>query len=452
MRLALTVAFAAATLSAAGVRGVVVDNQTGRPLARATVVAQPIAGTSGAPRSAKSAPDGAFAISGLSDGAWLVIGSRPGFAPTQMVARPTESGSALSLRMRRFGVITGTVLDENDVGLQEHDVVAYRDARPLVIAARARTDDRGVYRLEGLEPGAYLVRTVGREYDEGSYLSTFAREALRLTEARPVIVRYDDEIPLVDLRPVPSRLFVVTGRVYGKTPAVVTLVSDAGPQTATTGPDGVFRFPPSAPGRYEIYAQTRTEAAWSQFELYAGSGSLHLTLAPHPEVRLSVEDTGGKPVEPANIPILLRRRDLAGEGLPEIFGGASRVLAPGRWELSLAPTPSWYAVQPSVWSETVVTAPGPVTANLVLSNRPATIRGVVRDAGREPVAGVPVYLGDGRATRTDVRGQFEFYGLAPGPHRVLATFDQMHAGANAVALTIEEGQDRSIDLDLYVAR
>jgi len=354
--------------------------------------------------------------------------------------------------MRRFGVITGTVLDENDVGLQEHDVVAYRNARPLVIAARARTDDRGVYRFEGLEPGAYLVRTVGRDYDEGSYLSTFAREVVRVADARPVTVRYDDEIPLVDLRPVPSRLFTVTGRVYGTTPAVVTLISDVGPQTATTGPDGSFRFPPSAPGRYEIYAQTRMEADWNQFELYAGSGNIRLTLARHPELRLSVEDTDGKPIDPSTVPILIRRRDLGGEGTPEIFGGVSRVLAPGRWELSLAPTPSWYAVQSSVWSETVVTAPGPVTAKLVLSNRPATIRGVVRDAARDPVAGVPVHLNDLRSVRTDSRGQFEFYGLPPGPYRLLATFDTLPAGANSTAVTIEEGQDRSIDLDLYVAR
>ncbi len=451
MRLVLLVTLAASALPAETIRGVVLDNQSGRPLARTTVVAQPIAGTAGVSKSVKSSPDGVFELSGLSAGAWLVIGTRRGFAPTRLVSRAGDLAPALTLRMLRFGAITGTVHDENDVGLQEHDVVAYRDTRPLVIAARARTDDRGMYRLEGLEPGRYLVRTVGRDYDEGSYLSTFAREAVRVGDARPVTVRYDDEIPLVDLRPVPGRLMPVSGHVTGSTSAVVTLISDVGSQNTAASRNGIFRFPPTSPGRYEIYAHSRTEASWIPFELYLGSGNdVRLTLAPYPELRVSIEDADGKLIDPATVPILIRRRDLSGEGKPEPFHGPL-TLVPGRWELMLAPTSSWYAVGAAGWTETVVTGSGPTVARFVLSNRPATIRGVVRDASGEPVAGVPVRLGELREVRTDVRGQFEFYGLAPGPHRLLAAFDPP-PGANYTNVTVEEGQDRSIDLDLYVAR
>ena len=119
----------------------------------------------------------------------------------------------------------------------------------------------------------------------------------------------------------------------------------------------------------------------------------------------------------------------------------------------LAPTPSWYAVTPAGWSETIVTSPGPVVAKFALSNRPATLRGIVRNIARDPVVGVPVYLGDLRTVPTDIEGRFEFYGLAPGAYRLLATFDgQSVTEANSVKVEVEEGQERSIDLDLNNAR
>lgn len=458
MRQVLVAAALAASLRAASIRGVVVDNLTGRPLARATVVGQPIAGTRGVPHSVRTDLNGKFELPGLGSGAWLLVASRRGFAPTQ-ARQPVSVGEAseewLTIRLRRFGAITGTVLDENDVGLQDHEVVAYTNARPLSIVARAKTDERGVYRLEGLTPGSYLVRTVGGRYDDGAFVHTFARESRTMEGAKPVSVRYDDEVTLVDVRPLPGVLFPVTGRVSGASSAVVTLISDVGPLRASAGPDGAFRFPPVPPGRYEIYAQSRTEAGWRPFELYAGSGNdVRVQMAPYPEFKLTVEDTAGRPIEPASVPVLIRHRDLTGEGKSEPLQPLrDNVLPPGRWEFSLAPTASWYAVTPVGWSEVAVTAPGPAEVKFVLSNRPATLRGVVRNAAGEAVAGAPVQLGELRNIRTDVDGRFEFYGLGPGSYRVLATFDaQAPTEANSMKVDLEEGQDRSVDLVLYVAR
>jgi hypothetical protein len=456
MRLVLIAAVLAAELRAGSIRGVVLDNQTGRPLARATVVAQPIAGTPGTPRSVRSGLNGDFHISQLAPGAWLVIATRRGFAPTPNPQGPVTVAEAsdvtVSIRLLRFGAITGTVLDENDVGLQEHDVVAYRDARPLAIAARAKTDDRGVYRLDGLAPGAYLVRSVGREYDEGAYLPTFSREVLRRDEARAVDVQYDRKIAHVDVRPFPGALTALSGVVFGQGPISVSLISDVGIHTATPDSNGVFRFPPLPPGPYELYAQGRGVAAWQRVNLYNDSQP-RINLAPYPELRLALEDPGGQPIDPAGIPILVRRRDLAGEGKSEPLRQQGRVLPPGRWEFTLAPTPAHYAVRPQGWAETIVAGPGPVDVKFVLSTRPATLRGVVRNAAREPVAGVPVQLGEIRSVRTDVAGQFEFYGLAPGRFRVLATFAALSPNdANSAIVNLEEGQDRSIDLDLHIAR
>jgi protocatechuate 3,4-dioxygenase beta subunit len=462
MRRLLMATLAAATLRAAVIRGVVVDNQTGHPVARATIVAHPIAGTNGETRSALTDLNGAFELPGMAAGAWLIVATRRGFAPTRYDKGPVrvddQASASLNIRLRRFGSISGTVLDENDVGLQEHDVVAYRNSRPLLVVARAKTDDRGVYRIEGLEPGTYLVRTAGGQYDEGVYLPTFSRETAALQESRPVVVEYDVEATNVDVRPFPGRLFSFAGRAVASGPVSVSLISDTGVRTVTADARGNFQFPPVPPGRYELYARSRDLAAWQTLDLYRNVSDHVITPAPYPELRLAVEDTAGYPIDPASVQILVRRRDLSGEGKTDTLRGQGRVLPPGRFDFSLAPSTAYYAAtvagsRPGAggWTPIELAGPDPVDVKFTLSAHPATLRGVVRNAAHEPVAGAPVYLAGRGSILTDVRGQFEFYGLAPGAHRVLATFDTPDDAAWRV-VTLEEGQDQSLDLDLYASR
>ena len=65
---------------------------------------------------------------------------------------------------------------------------------------------------------------------------------------------------------------------------------------------------------------------------------------------------------------------------------------------------------------------------------------------------------DVRVTRTDTRGQYQFYGLAPGSYRMLSSFEfQMPDSAvldaaNARVVKTEEGRDLSVDLEIYVIR
>src|SRR6266568_4861185 len=94
-----------------------------------------------------------------------------------------EQSTFLYVRLPRFASISGIIVDENDVGLPEHEVAAFRNTRPPRLMARAQADDRGIYRIFGLEPGNYLVRTIGRQYEDGGYLPTFFRETQRVEEA-----------------------------------------------------------------------------------------------------------------------------------------------------------------------------------------------------------------------------------------------------------------------------
>jgi hypothetical protein len=203
MRIALLLVSCIAA-RAAVIRGVVVEDAGGLPLARSLVVVQPIAGTDAAAQSVRSNDDGRFEFASLPPGAYLVLASRRGFAPVQYGQKQwkgsgvplvlDDAGAAsLEIRLQRFGSIAGTVLDENDVGLPDHEVVVYKNERPPVLVARGTTDDRGVYRFLGLEPGSYLVRTVGKDYDEGSYVPTFSLQTTRTNEAYPAEVRLDQE-------------------------------------------------------------------------------------------------------------------------------------------------------------------------------------------------------------------------------------------------------------------
>ena len=473
MRIVLLAASATLALHAAGIRGVVVEDATGHPVARALVVAQPIAGTSAATRSARSNRNGQFDLAALPQGAYLVLASRRGFAPVQYgqkqwkgsgvpVAVEESGDTSIEIRLQRYGSIAGAVLDENDVGLPDHDVVAYRDSRPPVLAARATSDDRGRYRLWGLDPGSYLVRTVGKEYDQGGYLPTFARQTMRVDEAMPTEVALDRETDHVDIRPFPGRLFTITGRTVPL--AAVTLLSDVGAQTVSADARGNFRFPPVAPGPYELSARSiasraprQSLAAWQAINVDRDRADYRLSLAPLPVLSVRLEDPQGQPLDPQRVQLLLRRRDLSGAAPSQTFRPPA-ALPPGRYEIALAPSPDYYATgfdghAPAAgWNQVELASTTEV--RIVLSPHPARLHGAVEDRGK-PVAGVPVYLeADGlepRMTRTDTAGHYEFYGLAPGRYRVWASF-ATGADARASVVELSERQDQDAGLALGTPR
>lgn len=152
--------------SGAAIQGTVVENSSGRPLARALVTLVTIgAHGAGGSFSVRANSSGQFVFSELRAGAYLISASRTGFAPmrygqktwkaagTPIFMPDAESNFVAELRLRRLGAIAGTVWDENQVGVPEQSVAVYQAIRPPRMVAKAKTDDRGVYRVGGLEPG-----------------------------------------------------------------------------------------------------------------------------------------------------------------------------------------------------------------------------------------------------------------------------------------------------------
>lgn len=491
----LLLVLACSAAQAAVIRGTITENQTGRPLARARVALQPVTGSGGGAASTRTNQYGTFEFSGLPAGSYVVTASRTGFpsweygqkrwkAAGTPVTVDANAAAVLSIALPRFGAILGTVFDENDVGLPEHDVVAYRASRPLQVASRARTDDRGRYRLSGLEPGRYWVRTAAKLYEEGGYVPTFHLETARLDEALVVDVELDHESPEVNVRPFPGRLFTLTGQVIPPTQTNVSLISDTGVETTVSDSAGSFQFNALASGEYELYAQAPADsrlgvqAAYQPLVIGRDRTQVRLILRPLPQVQFSFRDNKGQMVDYHSLHLIARRRDMAGASKPQTLELSSDRLAflPGRWELALAPTPDYFvsgflspqslpgeARRADGWNEVVLNGPL-ASLQFILSTMPGAIHGMVTGSGHEPAPGAPVYLEaydfaerrslrDVQTTHADSRGQYRFTGLVPGNYRLVSSFDfeEPENGweiRGVKTLKVEEGRESVQDLDL----
>jgi hypothetical protein len=348
--------------------------------------------------------------------------------------------------------------------------------------AHGQADDRGVYRFFGLEPGSYLVRTVGKDYPEGSYLPTFSEQGHTVDGARAVPVFLDRDTTDVNVRPAPGNLLLLTGLVSGhprNRNVTVTLISDMNRQSLTTS--SVFTFRSLPPGPYEIVAESAGDerspafAAYASIPLDRDRTDLRLHLMPMPGVDFAFVNTEGQPVDPPGLRVMARHKDLAEYGNPvalRIANGRTS-LAPGRWDLWLAPMNDSYVVdfsgpgagraRPDGWNE--ITLPGgPAAVKFVLASDPGAVHGVV-SVGGAPIVGAPVFLeawdpethrraAELRTTRTDARGQYHFTGIAPGPYRILSSFEFEDPDPSALTaarvIQIEKARDLPLDLDLYV--
>jgi hypothetical protein len=332
------------------------------------------------------------------------------------------------------------------------------------------------------------VRTAGRKYEDGDYLPTFFRETLRVEEASPVQVSLDQDTPDVRVRPFPGKLMNIAGDVYPCYPGqtvTLTLVSDMGRETITTGQS--FTFYGKPPGNYEIFAETPADrrmlacGAYVPFALenrdYTG---MRVGLVRMADIGIAFDGITG--VDPNRVPIQVRRKDLAGESEPQTLRlvNGSAPFNPGRWELRLLPSPAYVASdfhglrgerpengRADGWVEILVKGPGSV--RWTLSDKPGAVHGVVTGAAHDVVPGAPVLIEawdpvlnrrilDLRTVRADMQGKYQIYGLAPGTYRIVSTLDLESPDPLEMdtlgprTIKVELGRDQQLDLDLSVLR
>ncbi|MGB9604930.1 MAG: carboxypeptidase regulatory-like domain-containing protein, partial [Bryobacteraceae bacterium] len=437
-------------------------------------------------RSALSDSRGRFSFTGLAAGAYLLSAQRAGYLRARYgqrrwdgagspVVLSAEAQFFAEIRLHRPGVITGQILDENGLGMAGQAVYAYRAGeRPLKIAAAAVSDDRGVYRLTGLQPGNYYVRTGPRQLEDGrGLLPTFFGQTPSVAAARVVEAGLDRETSGVDIEPLPGRLARLAGRVTAG-PATVALFSETGKREYQAGPDGGFVFDELAPGPYQLLAVTThrpLRAAWERLMVGEGGAEVTLELAPLASLRVECEGKSGLRVEAERTMVFLLRQEPPEDNPLHVRGGQTISLLPGVYRVAVS-APLDYYVAYVRWPRTSVgpavfeAPPGAVLElAVVLDKRPAAITGRVVDVDGKPVAGAPVFLlaldpeqqrlmEGTRSARSDHRGEYRFHGLAPGRYRLLSSFEIERpsesdwAVAETSTVSVEEGQTARLDLKL----
>ncbi|MGE3276538.1 MAG: carboxypeptidase regulatory-like domain-containing protein [Vicinamibacterales bacterium] len=474
-------------------RGVVLAADTGTPVRRAQVRAF-APGVRGG-RLANTDEQGRFEIRELVAGRYTLTASKGGFVSLQYgQRRPSEQGTPIDLGdgetidklvigLPRGSVLAGRITDEFGEPVTDAVVTAMRygyaggTRRIVPEGRRDTTDDRGEFRLFGLQPGDYYVsaafRMRGGEVTDPAgeptgYAPTYYPGTPNMAEAQRVTVGVGQELSTVSFSLVATRLVRVSGSVVTSqgTPGqgVVTLSPAEGGtgmrmemNAGRVDQTGHFEIDNVAPGRYLL--QTRAGAGgggrggfgmrgggeFGRMEIAVGNDNLtNVVVVTAPGATLSgriVTDTGEVPgFAPQQLQVMAQPAELEMNSLGG-FGGQARVSDDWSFELSNLFDARLFRVRvPQGWTLKAVHLDGaevtdmPVTIpagqsktglEIVLSEQIATLSGLVKDDRGQPVldATIVVFPDEEelwmyqsrfiRAARPDQDGHYTIEGLPP---------------------------------------
>jgi protocatechuate 3,4-dioxygenase beta subunit len=218
--------------------------------------------------------------------------------------RGGQTVDGIDVTLTRGGAITGTIVDEFGEPMQGVAVNALElrvmGGRTRALRGAAglggngvRTDDRGRYRLFGLQSGAYVVQAVASDVLPGAngYLPLFYPGTQTVDVATPTTIDLDGTVGGLDfvLTPGPARRIRGTLLDPAGDPANVMLtltVSERSrgiltePVTARTNTDGSFVFNNVAPGEYVVQGTgIGTVSGSSTVAVARQFASAHVTVA-----------------------------------------------------------------------------------------------------------------------------------------------------------------------------
>lgn len=208
------------------IKGRVFD-ESGHPFPNIVVNVRPVNGEYASRREVVTDEDGNFNVEGLLAKAYTVECEASGYVEDDTDGSSTHHliGDSVTLRLLKGGVITGKVTDESGARLVKARVGVYRvrdgEGRSLRSPQRwsdTKTDDRGVYRVYGLEQGSYIlvVGGVGRYEDhEHQRESPTYYPSATADGAREVVVQRGAEVSGIDIIRRALRGHAVSGRCSG---------------------------------------------------------------------------------------------------------------------------------------------------------------------------------------------------------------------------------------------
>lgn len=502
-------------------QGVVVSAADGGTLRKAAVLLC-LAGTSNQCSGTVTDAAGQFEIRGVFPGRYQLSATCTGYIETRYGQRtPSGAGailslsrgqkiSGLALRLIPAAAIYGHVYDEDGAPLADAVV---SDLRPVYLMGRrqlratavAFTNDRGEYRLWGLNPGLHFVLA---EYNplrlalvrtEIGYLPTFYPGVLDAAHAGPIVVQGGDEFSGADIDLQPARTVRVRGQVFGggQNPRVFLILRDISafgdlvPPVSAQEHGGDFELNNVTPGEYFLYVTSNDPSgqrvARQPLEV-TDTDIDHVYVILRHGIYFSgyVRTEGGTP--PSGIPPSLEIRLSPRNGrmllgrAPSTWTNRDGSFAfdgvyPGEYDVQVDAGGSFYVKSARLAGIDVLsrgldtdffTAPGPL--NILLSPNGATIDGVVSKDG-QPFAGATVALVPEpprrdqtylyQSTPTDQSGRYVLPAVPPGDYKLFAwesienaaytssdflqTFELRGGSAHVV-----EGSHLTVNLDLIL--
>jgi hypothetical protein len=512
MRTALTRAVLTAGLLAGLAAGSLAADLTGTvrarrdqrldALARVTVIAQTADG-SGVLASTKTDGEGKYAFRNLPLPRVALTARRAGFytysagghADRQIVLDCSAQQDCLGVdfEMRQGAVITGRVVDELGEPVQAIQVHAQAADEDKSSRERRRggsmSDDRGMFRVAGLDPGSYRLNTEdnqrrgpGRERSEAS-LEITVGDGEQL---------HGIELVLREPAAEPVETFSVSGRVTGvdlpsEGMAFISAREQRFGGNASVSEDGTFSIPALRAGQYQFRYQVQPSPGNRRGmidSVLLGSREIRadvsgLVLSPVPPTgldgRLVIES--GERDEIMSVSLMNSERQF-GVGLSaeapdytfrreDLDAGQYRISVRGRGffgndrlfirEVRVGGKPSE--------SGTISVSEGVIQdVEIILSADFSTIHGRVKAGleGGELRKGAQYIVGlkEGNRVRTvqaDQRGRFSFDKVAPGDYKIGAWDDMSRgrinqdkaweeAGSAVREFPVEAGSDIEIDL------
>ncbi len=245
-----------------------------------------------APITATTDAEGRYKIAGVAAGGYRIAAYAPAYVAAGESRNRFDQGKALNIAegenvenvdfaLTRGGVVTGKVTDEygkpviaEAVSVHRVDDSGKRINQNVPNFTRWETDDRGVYRIFGLEPGRYLVSAGASSEDAtfralggagGFYQRTFHPDAVEEAQAKIIELKSGAETESIDIRIARAKKgYVATGRVIesetGKPVPGVMLgysivkktMSSFGMGNSITNSLGEFRLEGLSPNTYSV--------------------------------------------------------------------------------------------------------------------------------------------------------------------------------------------------------
>jgi len=475
------------------IAGTVVVAGSGQPARRARVG---LSGGNdvGGGRSTTTDEMGRFSFNALPEGRFNLSASKPGHISGSYGQRqPGRPGTPIQLadgqrlqvqlQITRGGVITGTVLDENAEAIPATAVRALRyvmqsGQRTLQSAGNGQTDDRGVYRIYGLQPGEYIVFATPRNNNQSIEAGRQAelQELIQRTEAMARLEAVQAQALTERMAQLRSTIAAsspsssdeaITGYAPVYYPGTTTPSSAAtvtiGPGEEKGGIDFQYQVVPIA--RVEGIVTTTATQAPSNIQVSLVNTAFAMPGISPGSARPDAQGAFRIPNVPPGQYTLVARAQIGGAGREGGPGGRGPIPA-GRGELLAGRGRGAAAPGPDpirLWATADVTVDGRNVSNIVLTLQPGmSVSGriVFEGTTQQPAdltrlrvslapvvaPGTPGEIASTAAGRVDAEGRFTVASVVPGRYRLNASGagNGWYLGSSAV-----EGQD-SLDFPVEV--